>query len=227
MSLHVQPFVAINQSAEQLNAVLKPLFEDLDRIGLKNYSSTTREYDTFFDLYIDLFEDESAGGSGLAGGWVFAHDDITQNNERIVNAFYNILSNSGYITGHFWYPGYGVPTPRTSTNPRFRNASDFVVFAIPVPTNATLDERSSAQYFLTENLDKTLRAAGPNGCGYVNEVSQTLPIVQKTTSKHCIGTTLITSAPPPPQLETLPPRRETANRWLTVWPACKGRPAPA
>ncbi len=56
-SLHIQPFVAINQTAAQLQAILKPLYDDLKAIGLK-YEAVTKEYKTFFDLYIDMFEDE-------------------------------------------------------------------------------------------------------------------------------------------------------------------------
>ncbi len=39
-SLHIQPFVAINQTTAQLAAILKPLYDDLNAIGLK-YEAVT------------------------------------------------------------------------------------------------------------------------------------------------------------------------------------------
>lgn len=170
LSLHIQPFVAIGQTSDQLNAILQPLLEDLDSIGL-NYSTTTKSFDTLFDLYIDLFQDESAGSSAITGGWMFAHEDVASNNDGIVAAFEHAVDNGGYLVGHLWDPGHSVPIPRSATNPRFRNATDFVIVTLLVADNATSEEKEAAQNLLTSDLDPTFRSAGPNGCGYVNEVS--------------------------------------------------------
>lgn len=181
--LNVQPFVAINQTSEQLNALLQPMFNDFEAIGLA-YDAVTKSFDTLFDLYIDLFTDEEAGLSALTGGWMFTHQDVATNNDGIIAAFKNVVDNGGYLVGHLWNPGYGVPIPRTATNPRFRNATDFVIVGLSVDTNATWDEKQAAQDFMTNNLDQQVREAGPNGCGYVNEVRLNLNHFYSVTTLH-------------------------------------------
>lgn len=179
-SLHVQPFVAVNQTAEQLDTLLEPMFTQLDAIGLSNYSTVTKAYPTLYNLYTDLFEGEGAGFSGLTGGWAFAHEDVATNNEGIVAAFKNVIDNGGYAVGHIWDPGHGVPVSTSAMNPKFRNTSDFVVIGLFVDTDASYEEKIAAQELVTYNLDKGFRDAGPNGCGYVNEVSHTETSVENT-----------------------------------------------
>ncbi|KAF3771369.1 FAD-binding domain-containing protein [Cryphonectria parasitica EP155] len=169
LRLHIQPFVAINQTTEQLDTILQPLFDDLNSIGLSNYFTTTKGFDTLFDLYIDLFEDEEAGVSAVTGGWAFAHEDVANNNDGIAAAFQNAIAYGAGIIGHIWDPGHNMPIPNSATNPRFRNTSDFAIIALSVATNATWEEKEAAQALMTYNLDQAFREAGPNGCGYVNE----------------------------------------------------------
>jgi FAD/FMN-containing dehydrogenase len=58
--LHVQPLVGPNMTAAQIEEIAKPMFDRLDAEGVP-YSTSVKEFATFFDLYIDIFEDELAG----------------------------------------------------------------------------------------------------------------------------------------------------------------------
>lgn len=167
LRLHMQPLTGINKTAVQLTAILKPLLNDFDSIGL-NYTTVTKEFPSFFDLYVDLFEDENAGSPSLTGGWTFTTEDITANTAGIVNAYRNVLDTGGIVVGHIWNAAKGVTD--SAINPRFRKASTKVIAAVPVAVNATLAEKAVAQGKLV-GMDAGLRAAGPNGCAYVNEVS--------------------------------------------------------
>jgi len=168
-SLHVQPFLGINQTASQLSAAVKPLLADLDKLGLKYNVTAAKDYPTFYDLYLDLFEDETAGQTALTGGWTFAKQDVATNNDGIVDAFHNVLNNGAIIVGHMWQYGKGVTD--SAVNPRFRNSTNKVIAAMPVSSTATLAEKDKAQRTLTFVVDEGLRKAGPSGCAYVNEVS--------------------------------------------------------
>ena len=173
MHLNVQPFVAFGKNSAELTAVVQPLYDNLQAIGLK-YDAVTKEYPTFFDLYIDMFDDEQAGGSSLAGGWMFPHQDVTANNDGIVAGLRNVFESGGIIIGHMWDAGHGIPVEEwndTSTHPRFRNASDFVITSLSIAGNASATERLVAQRKLTYGFDEPLRRAAPNGVAYVNEVS--------------------------------------------------------
>ena len=168
MRLHSQPILGINKTAAQLNATVKPLFDELDSLGLK-YSTEVKEYKTFFDLYIDMFEDEGAGVTALTGGWAFAKDDVAKNNPAIVDAYKTTVDNGGIVVGHIWTQGKGATD--SAVNPRFKNASSKVIAALLVAANATLAEKAKAQDTLANVIDASLRKAGPNGCAYINEVS--------------------------------------------------------
>ncbi|KAB5545730.1 hypothetical protein GE09DRAFT_217595 [Coniochaeta sp. 2T2.1] len=171
LHLNVQPFVAFGKNSTELAAIVQPLYDDLKAIGLK-YDAVTKEYPTFFDLYIDMFDDEQAGGSSLAGGWMFPHQDVATNNDAIVAGLRNVFESGGVVIGHMWDAGHGVPAGEwnnTSTNPRFRNASDFVITSLSIAGNAPAAERAAAQRKLTFGLDEPLRRAAPHGAAYVNE----------------------------------------------------------
>jgi len=169
LRLHVQPLLGINQTAAQLNATVKPLLDAFGKIGL-NYTAVIKEFKSFFDLYIDVFEDETVGQPSLTGGWTFTHDDMTANNNAIVDAYRNTLNNGGIVVGHIWDAGHGKGATDSAVNPRFRKSSTKVIAALPVAANATLAQKAQAQNLLTNVIDEGLRKAGPNGCAYINEV---------------------------------------------------------
>lgn len=168
--LHVRPFLAVNQTAAQLDAIIAPVLRDLDDIGIR-YSTTTKQYQTFFALYNDLFEGEGAGISALTGGWVFAHRDIQRNNTNIINSFKNLQSKGASAIGHMWNPAYGMADSNNALNPRFRDASVHVIAAMSVSSSATWEQKMAAQRTLTFDINQKMKEAGPSGFGYVNEVS--------------------------------------------------------
>ncbi|KAK1752608.1 6-hydroxy-D-nicotine oxidase [Echria macrotheca] len=175
LTLRVRPWVAFNQTAAGLDAILAPFKADLTAAGIPFENTPAKEYTTFFDLYIDLFEDESGGTPMLTSGWMFSRQDIAANNDGIITAFKKAISpredlvNKGYMVGHLWNAGYGVPVPNSATNPRFRDAANLILYNLPVPTNATLEQKADIEDLLANTLDRTMRATGPKGCAYINE----------------------------------------------------------
>ncbi|KAK3370591.1 hypothetical protein B0H63DRAFT_318484 [Podospora didyma] len=176
-NLHVQPFVGIGKTVAQLQAIVKPLFDDLKAIGVP-YTTTTKTFSTFYDLYRDMFETEVAGQSALTGGWTIGKEDIRVNNTGVVNAFKTILDNGSFMVGHMWNAGYGLPATRwneSSVNPRFRSVSNKLITLVPVSGNAPLAEKAAAQRKLTYVIDGALKAAAPNGAAYINEADPYIP----------------------------------------------------
>ena len=175
MSMRVRPFVAVNQTAAQLDAILAPVKADLTAAGVPFENTPARDYNTFFDLYLDLFEDESAGAPTLTSGWMFGKQDVANNNTGIISAFKTALSpradltNKGYMVGHLFNAGHGMPVADSATHPRFRSSADLILYLLPLPANATLAQKADIQDVLTNTLDKAMHAAGPNGAAYINE----------------------------------------------------------
>jgi hypothetical protein len=176
MSLRARPFVAFGKNATELDAILAPMISELKVNGIP-YETVTKSFSTVYNLYIDLFEDEGAGGFALTGGWMFSRKDVAENNNGIIEAFKKVinpredLQNSGFMVGHLWNAGYGMPISNSATHPAFRNASDLVIAILPVPPNATIAQKEDLQNVLSNIQDPALRKAGPNGCAYGNEVS--------------------------------------------------------
>jgi hypothetical protein len=173
----VKPWVAIGKTGPQLDAILAPMRAELTAKGIPFYSAT-KAFPTFFQLYTDLFEDEGAGANALTGGWMFSHRDVAENNDAIVEAFKTVanprpdLVGQGFMVGHLWNPGYGMPVSNSATHPTFRNATDFIISILPVPIGASLAQKADLQNVLTNVQDEALRKAGKYGCTYINEVSE-------------------------------------------------------
>lgn len=178
MTLHVQPIVGVNMTLSQLKAIVQPLFNDLNAIGIR-YASTERTFTTFYDLYNAMFEIEMSGNSALTGGWSIARTDVQNNHPAIINAFKTILNAGGFFVGHMWSAGQSLPQSewsKSAMNPRFRSVVDKLITIVPVSGNAPLSEKAEAQNRLTNVVDASLRAASPNGASYINEVCRILPL---------------------------------------------------
>jgi len=167
--LHVQPMVGPNMTAARITEVAKPMFDALKAAGVP-YSSVTKAFPTFFDLYIDLFEDEGAGGGGMTGGRIFSRQDFLDNPGKIVNAYRTASDNYSFMVGHIVGPGHGAPVVDNAVHPVWRNASSFTITSTFVEGNAPLADKARAQNVITNVVGKAFREAGPHGGAYTNEV---------------------------------------------------------
>ena len=172
-NLHVHPFVAIGKTPAELQAVLKPMFDDFAKIGI-TYTSSAANFATFYDLYNAMFETEVAGNSALTGGWTIGRKDVEENHPAVISAFQTVLGAGSFMVGHMWSAGHGLPKNQwanSAVNPRFRNVVDKLITIVPIGGNAPLADKAAAQHRLTYVVDAALRNAAPNGCSYINEVS--------------------------------------------------------
>jgi hypothetical protein len=169
-ALHVQPFYGPNMNSAKLLKVLKPLFDDLRSKGVP-YTTLTKEFPTFYELYVDIFEPETAGSDQLTGGRFMNRDDITANNTGIMQAFKTALSPSpefpfGIIVGHIVGPGFGAPSIDDAVHPAWRQATSFSINSLLPSAN----NWKAAKKVQTEVVTKAFDEASPRGGAYVNEV---------------------------------------------------------
>lgn len=170
LRLHVQPFVGPNKTEAEMEAIVKPLFEKLDTEGVP-YSKVTKSFKTYFDLYIDIFEDE-VGGSALVGGRLYTRKDM-ENNAAGINAAQRLAVESGaFLIGHIVGPGTGAPKVDNALHPKWREASSFSITSYSVAGNASWADKAEAQRVVTHVIGKALKDASPNGAAYVNEVCE-------------------------------------------------------
>jgi hypothetical protein len=154
----------------QIEGVVKPMLDELDAEGIP-YSTWSKEYSSFYDLYIDAFEDEVSGMSALIGGRLYTQKDMTQNAAGVNAAQRFAAENGGFIIGHVVGPGVGMPSADNAVNPKWREAASFSIMSYTIEGNATLQDKATAQNLVTNVIGQKLRDASPNGAAYVNEVS--------------------------------------------------------
>ncbi|KAF2182160.1 FAD/FMN-containing isoamyl alcohol oxidase-like protein MreA [Zopfia rhizophila CBS 207.26] len=172
LRLHIQPFVGPNMDAKKIKKVLKPLFDQLDAKKIP-YDTVTKEFSTFFEFYIDMFEDETAGNNAVVGGRLFTKKDIAENGDAVVDAL--IMANAptsdtlGFSVGHIVGPGHGVPVVDNAIHPKWRNASSFVITNILMNGDESWEVKQLRADQQTNIVGAALRKAGPDGATYVNE----------------------------------------------------------
>lgn len=171
--LHVAPFVAPNMTETQLNAVLKPLYDQLNAANIP-YDAYTRSFPTFFEFYIDMFEDEGPNVSAIIGGRLFSQADVDENADKVADAilFASLPEPTqfGYNIGHIVNPGHGVPKADNAIHPTWRNGTSFVITNVLLTGQESWAVKKERENFNTNVVGKVMRDASPSGASYVNEV---------------------------------------------------------
>ncbi|KAF5323965.1 hypothetical protein D9611_008427 [Ephemerocybe angulata] len=140
---------------------MPPLFDKLDAEDIP-YLPETKQFQTFFDLYIDVFEDEGSGASALIVGRIYTGKDIAQNATAINAAQRLTVEQPGGFTVSSGTLSAQVLLHLSLITLSTRSgatASSFSIASFTVATNATLAEKAEGQILV------------PNGAAYVNEVS--------------------------------------------------------
>lgn len=183
--LHIAPFVGPNMNETKLNTILKPLFDQLDAIKIP-YDTYTRSFPTFFEFYIDMFEDEGPQKQAIVGGRLFTQKDIADNGDKIGEALVFATSPEpnrvGLNLGHIINPGIAVPKVDNAIHPAWRNASSYVITNVLMTGTESWAVKKERQKFNTDVVGQKLRDVSPNGAAYVNEVSRIESLRSRTMS---------------------------------------------
>jgi hypothetical protein len=172
--LHIAPFVGPRMDELKLGQVLAPLFDQLDAAKIP-YDKYTRAFPTFFEFYIDMFENEEPNKNSVTGGRMFTHQDIEENGDKVAEALLfasqPTTDTVGFSVGHIVDPGNALLVVDNAIHPKWRNASSFVITNVRLNGDESWEVKKQREDVQTNVVGKALRAAGPNGATYVNEVS--------------------------------------------------------
>ncbi|KAF2657495.1 FAD-binding domain-containing protein, partial [Lophiostoma macrostomum CBS 122681] len=170
--LHIAPLVGPNMNETKLRQVLKPLIDGLDAAKIP-YDTHTRAFPTFFEFYIDMFEDEQPNQNSVVGGRIFTQKDIAENADAVADSLIFATQPSaeqlGFNVGHLLNPGFGVPAADNAINNKWRNASSFVITNVILNGDESWEVKQQKHDVQTNVVGKKLREAGPDGATYVNE----------------------------------------------------------
>lgn len=171
-TLHIAPIVGPGMDEKKLNEVLKPLFDQLDAANIP-HSRHTRAFPTFFEFYMDMFEDEQPNQNSIVGGRLFTQKDIAERGDMVADALLFASQPTketiGFSVGHIVNPGHGVPVADNAINLKWRNASSFVITNVIMNGLETWDQKQHLETIQTDIVGKAFREAGPDGATYVNE----------------------------------------------------------
>ena len=165
--LHIAPIVGPNMNLTQLEAAVAPMITELDAAKVP-YDTHYRAFPTFFEFYIDMFEDEAPSPNSIVGGRLFTQRDISENSQKITDALIS-AANNGINVGHIVNPGRGAPVVDNAIHPKWRNASSFVITNVLMNGTEPWAYKKEREAFNTNVVGKALREAGPDGASYVNE----------------------------------------------------------
>ncbi|EAT85430.1 hypothetical protein HBH56_038620 [Parastagonospora nodorum] len=170
--LHVAPFVGPNMDEAKLKTVLQPLYDQLDAAQVP-YDTHTKSFPTFFEFYIDMFEDEPPNQQSIVGGRLFTQQDITDHGDGIADALVKATlpepTQLGFNVGHIVNPGHAYAKVDNAIHPKWRNASSFVITNMIMTGTEPWAVKKERENYNTNVLGKTLRDVSPNGASYVNE----------------------------------------------------------
>ena len=170
--LHVQPIMGPRMTQKEVDAVTKPLFDYLKAEKIP-YNSFTREFPTWYEFYMDVFEPE-LGGNSVVGGRLFTTKDIAEHNDAIVDSYAVAIQPepnlTGFSIGHIVNPGFGNPEADNAIASYWRNASCFTVNNVFLDGNESWAEKKRREVILTDITDGGMRKAAPYSGVYVNEV---------------------------------------------------------
>jgi hypothetical protein len=171
--LKIAPIVGPNMNEAQLKEAVAPLFSQLDAAKIP-YDTHIRAFPTFFEFYMDMFEDEAPSPQSIVGGRLFTQRDLTENSQKISDALL-FSSQNGINVGHIFNPGKANPVVDNAIHPTWRNASSFVITNVLMNGTESWDVKKEKEAFNTNVVGKRMREAGPYGASYVNEVSLSAP----------------------------------------------------
>lgn len=165
--LHIAPIVGPGMNLSQLQAATAPLFSSLDAAKVP-YDTHFRAFPTFFEFYMDMFEDEAPSPNSIVGGRLFTQRDMAERSEAISDVLVT-AALTGINVGHVVNPGHGAPKVDNAIHPAWRNASSFVITNVLMSGVEPWAEKKAKEKFNTEVVGKAMREAGPWGAAYVNE----------------------------------------------------------
>ncbi|KAF9696252.1 hypothetical protein EKO04_005883 [Ascochyta lentis] len=165
--LKIAPIVGPNMNATQLKEAVAPLFTQLDAAKVP-YDTHFRAFPTFFEFYIDMFEDEPPSPQSIVGGRLFTQRDMSENSEKIADALL-FSSMNGINVGHIVNPGKGAPVVDNAIHAKWRNASSFIITNVLMNGTEPWAVKKEKEAYNTNVVGKMLREAGPYGASYVNE----------------------------------------------------------
>lgn len=176
-SFLMNPFFAVNHTVEQYNALLKPWFDTLDRLGV-SYSPSTTFYDNFYDAWDAGFPLETVGPVDMmTGSRLFPRANFV--NETLLNITFDVhrqTLEAGYPILAFQMKA-DAPADATpnAANPAFRQMLMHAISSTTFAPGASNAEILADMEHFTFDVLGPWRATCPESGAYMSEADPLEP----------------------------------------------------
>lgn len=169
------PFFSPNKTAAEVIAMVAPLNDKLDSLGIA-YTSTTTEFDNFKDAFFGLFDPISTGGLQF-GGRLIPSSVLDDNASGFSDAMKHIVAGGGAIIEAGMAPTLDISgNPGNSVLPAWRDSTMYLIPAAPWNDTAGAWEQNLAyRKIVTNDWDAKLTELAPNSGAYMSEADADNP----------------------------------------------------
>ncbi|KAG7099189.1 hypothetical protein E1B28_001058 [Marasmius oreades] len=166
------PIFAVNKTSAEISALLQPLLDSLDRLGVK-YTSSVQSYDKYLDGYntLDNLINVPIGvitfGSRLLPQSVFAQGETLRRTQETIRG---ILEGGGLVADFIMKPTLDVAgNPQNAVLPAWRDVNKHVIVALPLTDGESSAQLSDQKKKITTEFMPALKKLTPGSGSYDNE----------------------------------------------------------
>lgn len=177
------PVFGVDKSPEEVNALLQPLLDTLDQLGVK-YATGTESYGTYLDAYSSVgFLLNFPVGDYLYGSRLLPRS-LWEDNETLESlkvAIRSILQSGAAVFEFVLKATLEVAGhPNNAVLPAWRETERHFVIAVPLVDGEPLEDVLAKQRKITDELTPRLKELTPGAGAYHNEADPNEPAFKQT-----------------------------------------------
>ena len=168
-SFSISPLTAPGLDVTLLNSLLDPFTQLLSSLGV-NFTSVSRQFDTFLDQY-NTMQTPIQVGIAQYGGRLIPRSVVQSNSKALTSAYRNITSSGALFIGVGLNVGKSTVGDDVSNavNPAWRDTLIDTVITTPWNFTAPIEDMIARQDLMTNNFIPQLTELTPDGACYLNE----------------------------------------------------------
>jgi hypothetical protein len=177
----MSPYFAVNHTVAEFNALMKPWYDQLEKLGI-TYTPNSTYYDDFYDAWQVGFPLETVASSTMmTGSWLFPR--ANWENATLLNTTFETIKST--IEAGYPMLAYNLKAelpdryPASSANPAFRNTLMHAITSTSWASNATNAEILDTMKYFSNNVLGQWRATCPDAGAYMSEADILEPNFQQ------------------------------------------------
>ncbi|KAL8857197.1 MAG: hypothetical protein Q9178_006252 [Gyalolechia marmorata] len=165
----VAPVTAPGRSAAELTALLQPLIDELQRLGVQHSTPVVRQFPGYLEEFNAMMAPIPVAQVQY-GGWLLPRSVVVDNADGLAAAYANITNGAaGFVTVALNVNRSVTGDVYNAVNPAWRTALLDVVITTAYNVTAPRSEMVKLQEIMTDKYIPQLKALAPDSGVYLNE----------------------------------------------------------